>query len=122
MELHGCEKFFSELFGGLKEMSYICRQNNRKQSMATTTTSPSDILSPYVGMIDQMDLSVKKAVVTYIITAIKKEEREEQSKRDYLEQKMSELTISPDIDQLVDHLHLSSEELQDERTKHILGL
>ena len=103
-------------------MSYICRQNYRKQSMATKTTSPSDILSPYVGMIDQMDLSVKKAVVTYIITAIKKEEMEKQSKRDYLEQKMSELTISPDIDQLVNHLHLSPEELQDERTRYILGL
>lgn len=80
-------------------------------------------LAPYMGLLRSVDINVMHAVVDFMNESIREAEDAKRKAEDkFLAKKMAEIEISPEINELFDKLRLTSEEVQDERTRYILGL
>ena len=78
-------------------------------------------MAPYVGLLDGMTREQKQIVVTYILESMEEPVVEAKSNADIIREKFKRLKISPETKELVSGLSLSAEEMDDERTKYILG-
>ncbi len=78
-------------------------------------------MAPYVDMLRSMKPQHMRIVVTFLQEAIKEAEEEEKSAAEMIREKFKGLTISDETKELVRELSLSAEEMDDERTKYILG-
>ncbi len=93
---------------------------------------------PYMELLGNLDHSQKLAVIAYLIGSMqenvqanskrndifknfKSEEDLTDDDRKFLSEKLKEIKISSSVNNLIDHLSLSETEMQDERTKYILG-
>ena len=78
-------------------------------------------MAPYVGLLDGMTREQKQIVVTYILESMEEPVVEAKSNAEIIREKFKRLKISPETKELVSGLSLSAEEMDDERTKYILG-
>ena len=98
-------------------------------------------MAPYMGLLDAMTIEQKKIVVTFLTESMKEplapeataeeplapeataEEPVKAAKTnaEIIREKFKDLTISPETKELVRGLSLSAEEIDDERTKYVLG-
>lgn len=80
-------------------------------------------MAPYIGLLRSMKPQDMRIVVTFLQEAMHeadtKEERD--SAADIIRRKFKNLKISQETKELVRGLSLSAEEMNDERTKYILG-
>ena len=81
-------------------------------------------MAPYMGLISGMTNEQKQIVVTYINESMEEPEKSDtpKSNAEIIREKYKNLKISPEIQRLRGCMKLTEEELQDERTKYILGL
>lgn len=101
-------------------------------------------MAPYVGLMRGMSSKQKLVVVAFLVDSMKEAAddplRERQmlkpnpfknfkhadefteAERRQIEMKMESIPISSDVCELIDGLSLTGEEMEDERTKYILGL
>ena len=81
-------------------------------------------MAPYMGLISEMTDEQKHIVVTFIKESMEKPEKCDSPKTnaEIIREKYKNLKISPEIQRLRGCMKLTEEELQDERTKYILGL
>ena len=82
-------------------------------------------MAPYIALLKGMTREEKQIVVTFITETM--EEKEEsvaniKTNEEIIREKYKNLKVSPRVKALVDGLSLREEEVDDERTKHILGL
>lgn len=77
-------------------------------------------MAPYAELLRSMKPQDMRIVVTFLQEAIAEAESEESS-AEIIRKKFKGLTISKETKDLVRDLSLTSEEMDDERTKYILG-
>ena len=77
-------------------------------------------MAPYADMLRSMKPQHMRIVVTFLQEAMKEAEAE-MSAAEIIREKFKGLTISEETKKLVHDLSLSAEEMDDERTKYILG-
>lgn len=79
-------------------------------------------MAPYIGLMRGMTRQDIDIVVTFL-NEVKKdaEESKPKSNEEIIREKYKNLRISPRVKALVDGLSLSKEEVDDERTKYMLG-
>ena len=80
-------------------------------------------MAPYVELLRSMKPQDMRIVVTFLQEAIGEAEapKSEKTAAEIIRQKFKNLTISEETNELVRGLPLSSNEMDDERTRHILG-
>ena len=80
-------------------------------------------MAPYVDILRSMRPQDMRIVVTFLQEAMTEVEaaQTEKTNAEIIRNKFKELTISDETKELVRDLSLSSEEMNDERTKYILG-
>ena len=80
-------------------------------------------MAPYIGLMRGMTRQDIEIVVTFL-NEVKKdaEESKPKSNEEIIREKYKNLRIAPRVEALVDSLSLSKEEVDDERTKYMLGL
>lgn len=83
-------------------------------------------MAPYIGLMRGMSKRDIQIVVKFL-NAVLDEEREEKAmspktNKEIIREKYKNLKISPEIQRLRGCMKLTEEEMQDERTKYILGL
>lgn len=83
-------------------------------------------MAPYIGLMRGMSKRDIQIVVKFL-NAVLDEEREEKAtspktNEEIIREKYRNLKISPEIQRLRGCMKLTEEEMQDERTKYILGL
>jgi hypothetical protein len=83
-------------------------------------------MAPYIGLMRGMSKRDIQIVVKFL-NAVLDEEREEKAmspktNEEIIREKYKNLKISPEIQRLRGCMKLTEEEMQDERTKYILGL
>jgi len=81
-------------------------------------------MAPYIGLMQGMSRRDIQIVVTFLneVMAEMEETTPQKSNAEIIREKYKNLKISPEIQRLRGCLKLSEEEMQDERTKYILGL
>lgn len=80
-------------------------------------------MAPYMGVMKSMNLDDMHIVVEFLNEAINEaEEAKHKEEDEFLARKMAEIKISPRIAKLIEETRLTPEEVEDERTRHILGL
>jgi len=77
-------------------------------------------MAPYADLLRSMKPQEMRIVVTFLQEAMIEAETEK-SAAEIIRQKFKDLTISEETKELVHDLSLSSEEMDDERTRYILG-
>ena len=77
-------------------------------------------MAPYADMLRSMKPQEMRIVVTFLQEAMKEAEAEKTA-AEIIREKFKGLTISDETKELVRDLSLSAEEMDDERTKYILG-
>ncbi len=80
-------------------------------------------MAPYVDLLRNMKPQEMRIVVTFLQEAIDEAEtvKHEETAADKIRKKFKGLQISKETKELVSDLSLSPEEMNDERTKYILG-
>lgn len=80
-------------------------------------------MAPYVDLMRSMKPQEMRIVVTFLQEAMMEAEaaKQEKTAAEIIRNKFKRLTISDETKELVQGLSLSSEEMNDERTKHIWG-
>lgn len=80
-------------------------------------------MAPYADMLRSMEPKHMRIVVTFLQEAIREAETEkaEKTAAEIIRDKFKGLTISEETKELIRDLSLSAEEMNDERTKYILG-
>lgn len=80
-------------------------------------------MAPYADLMRSMKPQEMRIVVTFLQEAMMEAEaaKQEKTAAEIIRNKFKRLTISDETKELVQGLSLSSEEMNDERTKHILG-
>jgi hypothetical protein len=80
-------------------------------------------MAPYVDLLRNMKPQDMRIVVTFLQEAIDEAETamHEETAADKIRKKFKGLAISKETKELVSDFSLSSEEMNDERTKYILG-
>ena len=78
-------------------------------------------LAPYTGLLDGLTREQKMIVVTYITESMEEPATKAKSNAEIIREKFKGLKISPETKELVRGLSLSAEEMDDERTRYILG-
>lgn len=80
-------------------------------------------MAPYLELLRSMKTHDMRIVVTFLQEAIEEKDRMEGSETaaDIIRKKFKGLKISQETKELVRGLSLSAEEMNDEKTKHILG-
>ncbi|MCR4958406.1 MAG: hypothetical protein K6B13_07365 [Prevotella sp.] len=81
-------------------------------------------MAPYIGLMRGMSKHDIQIVVTFLNEVLEetKETSPAKSNAEIIRDKYKNLKISPKVKALVDGLSLSKEEMEDERTQHMLGL
>jgi len=82
-------------------------------------------MAPYIGLMRGMTREQKQIVVTFLNEVMEEAEESEtvpMTNAEIIREKYKNLRISPRAKALVEGLSLSEEEMEDERTKYILGL
>jgi hypothetical protein len=82
-------------------------------------------MAPYMALLRGMTREQKQIVVTFITESMEEAEESEtvpMTNAEIIREKYKNLRISPRAKALVEGLSLSEEEMEDERTKYILGL
>ena len=81
-------------------------------------------MAPYIGLMRGMSRRDMQIVVTFLneVMAETEETTPEKSNAEIIREKYKNLKISPEIQRLRGCLKPTEEEMQDERTKYILGL
>lgn len=81
-------------------------------------------MAPYIGLMQSMSRRDMQIVVTFLneVMAETEETTPQKSNAEIIREKYKNLKISPEIQRLRGCLKLTEEEMQDERTKYILGL
>lgn len=81
-------------------------------------------MAPYIGLMQSMSRRDIQIVVTFLNEVMEKtkETAPSKSNAEIIREKYKNLKISPEIQRLRGCLKLTEEEMQDERTKYILGL
>jgi len=81
-------------------------------------------MAPYIGVMRGMSRRDIQIVVTFLNEVLEEAEKttSPKSNEEIIREKYKNLRISPEIQRLRGCLKLSEEEMQDERTKYILGL
>ena len=77
-------------------------------------------IAPYLGILQSMSHEEKKIVVTFLTESMA--EQKQKTNEELIREKFKNLKISSRAKALVDGLSLSAEEMNDERTKHLLKL
>ena len=77
-------------------------------------------MAPYADMLRSMKPQHMRIVVTFLQEAMREAEAKK-SAAEVIREKFKSLTISDETKELVRDLSLSAEEMDDERTKYILG-
>lgn len=90
-------------------------------ALAQRITEPP--MAPYIGVMLGMTRQDIDIVVTFL-NEVKKDAKESKlkSNEEVIREKYKNLRISPRVKALVDGLSLSKEEVDDERTKYMLGI
>ena len=79
-------------------------------------------MAPYADILRNMKPQEMRIVVTFLQDALAEAEAPaKESAAEIIRKKFKRLTISQETKQLVSDLSLSSEEMNDERTRYILG-
>lgn len=82
-------------------------------------------MAPYIGLMRSMSRHDIQIVVTFLNEVMEEAEESEtvpMTNAEIIREKYKNLRISPRAKALVEGLSLSEEEMEDERTKYILGL
>lgn len=78
-------------------------------------------MAPYIGLMQNLTREEKRIVVTFLTESLEEPVMEAKSNAEIIREKFKDLKISPETKELVRGLSLSAEEMDDERTKYILG-
>ena len=78
-------------------------------------------LAPYMGLLDGMTREQKMIVVTFLTESMEEPTKKAKTNAEIIREKFKDLKISPETKELVRGLSLSADEIDDERTKYILG-
>lgn len=79
-------------------------------------------MAPYIDVMRSMNVSDMNAVVDFLYEAMREaEDAKRKADNEFLAQKMAEVGISSEVEELFDRLQLTREEAADERTRYILG-
>lgn len=101
-------------------------------------------MAPYIGLMQGMSHTQKRVVIAFLVDSMQKADVEEEMPRQMLKpnpfkhfrhakefsdaertnimEKLNNMSVSQEANGLIDGLSLSAEEMQDERTRYILGL
>ncbi|MCR5158843.1 MAG: hypothetical protein K6D37_06910 [Prevotella sp.] len=100
--------------------------------MSTIVNIADTPIAPYLGLLNEMGREEKMALVLYLVDSlpgvdvVKTEEDEASLEEEdaFLSEKLSGMTFSPRIEQLFEKRRKAASmvDLNDERTRHILGL
>lgn len=100
--------------------------------MSTIVNIADTPIAPYLGLLNEMGREEKMALVLYLVDSlpgvdvVKTEEDEASLEEEdaFLSEKLSSMTFSPRIEQLFEKRRKAASmvDLNDERTRHILGL
>ena len=88
--------------------------------MTTIQRLKSTRMAPYIGLMQELTPEERQLVVMFL-TGQEEPVVEAKSNADIIREKFKRLKISPETKELVSGLSLSAEEMDDERTKYILG-
>lgn len=89
--------------------------------MTTLQRLKSTPMAPYIGLMQNLTREEKRIVVTFLTESLEEPVMEAKSNAEIIREKFKDLKISPETKELVRGLSLSAEEMDDERTKYILG-
>ena len=92
---------------------------------ATALKVKSTPMAPYIGLMRGMSRRDIQIVMTFLNEVMEEAEESEtvsMTNAEIIREKYKNLRISPRAKALVEGLSLSEEEVEDERTKYILGL
>ena len=78
-------------------------------------------LAPYLGLLRGMTREQKQIVVTFLTESMEEPTMKARTNAEIIREKFRDLKISPETKDLVRGLSLSADEIDDERTKYILG-
>ena len=78
-------------------------------------------MAPYADLLRSMQPKDMRIVVTFLQEAIAESEGQKPTPSEIIRNKFKDLAISPETRELIEGLSLSKEEMNDERTKYILG-
>ena len=121
-----------------KELYLPCQKNINMESTDFATKNKK--FKPYYKEFSGLDVQQMREIITHLFSLmLEKEKQSERTKdanilskfkpsseitdeeRKYAAEQLSKMTFSPHTNDLVDGLSISNEELQDERTRYILG-
>ena len=78
-------------------------------------------MAPYTEILRNMKPQEMRIVVTFLQEAMAEAENSQKSAAEKIRDKYRKLHVSKETKQLIHDLSLSSDEMNDDRTKHILG-
>ena len=96
--------------------------------MSTTVNLANTPIAPYIGLLNKMDREEKIALVLFLVDSLPGVDVVETEVRDkddtFLAEKLGSMTFSPRIEQLFKKRREAARmvDMNDERTRHILGL
>ena len=100
--------------------------------MSTSVNIANTPIAPYLGLLNNMEREEKIALLLYLVDSlpgvdvVETEENEDtlQNEDAFLAEKLKGMTFSPRIEQLFEKRRKAASmvDLNDERTRHILGL
>lgn len=78
-------------------------------------------MAPYTEILRNMKPQEMRIVVTFLQEAMAEAENKQESAAEKIRNKYKKLHVSKETKELIHDLSLSSDEMDDDRTKHILG-
>ena len=78
-------------------------------------------MAPYTEILRNMKPQEMRIVVTFLQEAMAEAENNQESAAEKIRNKYKKLHVSKETKELIHDLSLSSDEMDDDRTKHILG-
>ncbi len=78
-------------------------------------------MAPYTEILRNMKPQEMRIVVTFLQEAMAEAENSQKSAAEKIRDKYRKLHVSKETKELIHDLSLSSDEMNDDRTKHILG-
>ena len=78
-------------------------------------------MAPYTDLLRSMQPKDMRIVVSFLQEALAEAEKPHKTASEIIREKHKNLTISPETKELIEGLSLSRDEMDDERTRYILG-
>ncbi len=104
------------------KLLYFCSRNQKNEVMTALAKKISETpMAPYAELMRSMKPHEMRIVVTFLQEAMAEAEAPKESASEIIRKKFKRLAISQETKELVSELSLSSEEMNDERTRYILG-